>query len=133
MVRFNGNNKVCRTSSPLWFKVATCTCITSLLTTPATGHRAVDSSNCNTNMIQTLTEFLRYLIRSENCYTSPLIVTKLRAGGPRNRGSIQGRAKRFFAFPSHPDRLSFPVESDIGDYLTRGKGGKVPNMCLFHF
>jgi hypothetical protein len=43
-----------------------------------------------------------------NQYSSVSIVTSLRAGLPRNRGSIPGRSKRFFSSPQRPDRLWDP-------------------------
>jgi hypothetical protein len=78
--------------------------------------RVVDSSNFNPNMIQTHIEFLRYLICSESCYTTFLIVAKLRVEWPRYWDSIPRSIKIFFSFPQHLDRLCYPVKTDTTEF-----------------
>jgi hypothetical protein len=63
-------------------------------------------------------------VKADSCRVSSAdIVTRLRAGRPRNRGSFPRKGKRFFSSPGRPDWLCDPPRLPANGYWALFPGG----------
>ena len=78
-------------------------------------------------------QLCRFLIVDRSRDSSVDIATRLRAGRPRNRGSIPGKGKRFTSSPKHPDRLWGPATILVKRYqglFLRGQSGRWVKLTI---